>query len=130
FQAADGIRCFHVTGVQTCALPISAGRLLAVVGLGPGTLGAPRPTGALAAAGLLVHRRPGAGLGFVLGNALGLVALLDVLGLALLLVGVFVLAASGHGGGSAGNCSLEAGRPARFAPADGRGGNRDPASAF
>src|SRR5690606_2732022 len=24
FQAEDGIRCFHVTGVQTCALPISA----------------------------------------------------------------------------------------------------------
>src|SRR5690606_41050097 len=24
-QAYDGIRCFHVTGVQTCALPISAG---------------------------------------------------------------------------------------------------------
>src|SRR5690606_40235981 len=23
FQAADGIRVFHVTGVQTCALPIS-----------------------------------------------------------------------------------------------------------
>src|SRR5690606_39309585 len=26
FQAADGIRVFHVTGVQTCALPISARR--------------------------------------------------------------------------------------------------------
>src|SRR5690606_39863225 len=25
-QAEDGIRDFHVTGVQTCALPISAGR--------------------------------------------------------------------------------------------------------
>src|SRR5690606_40659715 len=24
FQAQDGIRCFLVTGVQTCALPISA----------------------------------------------------------------------------------------------------------
>src|SRR5690606_39560801 len=24
FQAEDGIRAFHVTGVQTCALPISA----------------------------------------------------------------------------------------------------------
>src|SRR5690606_41973061 len=30
FQAEDGIRCFHVTGVQTCALPISA-RLIAGV---------------------------------------------------------------------------------------------------
>src|SRR6266700_7339059 len=27
FQAEDGIRDFHVTGVQTCALPISAGKL-------------------------------------------------------------------------------------------------------
>src|SRR5690625_6960662 len=26
FQAEDGIRAGHVTGVQTCALPISAGR--------------------------------------------------------------------------------------------------------
>src|SRR5690606_40496101 len=26
-QAEDGIRDFHVTGVQTCALPICAGRL-------------------------------------------------------------------------------------------------------
>src|SRR5690606_39472352 len=25
-QAGDGIRCSHVTGVQTCALPISQGR--------------------------------------------------------------------------------------------------------
>src|SRR5690606_39800255 len=27
FQAEDGIRDFHVTGVQTCALPISSQRL-------------------------------------------------------------------------------------------------------
>src|SRR5215475_11599909 len=27
FQAEDGIRDFHVTGVQTCALPISIGAL-------------------------------------------------------------------------------------------------------
>src|SRR5690606_40990734 len=27
FQAEDGIRDFHVTGVQTCALPISAAQL-------------------------------------------------------------------------------------------------------
>src|SRR5690606_42147798 len=26
FQAEDGIRDFHVTGVQTCALPISTGK--------------------------------------------------------------------------------------------------------
>src|SRR5690606_40143831 len=30
FQAEDGIRDFHVTGVQTCALPIFAERCLAV----------------------------------------------------------------------------------------------------
>src|SRR5690606_40136057 len=30
FQAEDGIRDFHVTGVQTCALPIWALELLAV----------------------------------------------------------------------------------------------------
>src|SRR5690606_40157446 len=28
FQAEDGIRDFHVTGVQTCALPICAGATL------------------------------------------------------------------------------------------------------
>src|SRR5690606_40848982 len=35
FQAEDGIRDFHVTGVQTCALPISDPQLL---GLLAGTL--------------------------------------------------------------------------------------------
>src|SRR5690606_16819849 len=30
FQAEDGIRDFHVTGVQTCALPISAHRVVVV----------------------------------------------------------------------------------------------------
>src|SRR5690606_40838079 len=45
FQAEDGIRCFHVTGVQTCALPISRTarhlpRLLAeLIGLGAGDPG-------------------------------------------------------------------------------------------
>src|SRR5690606_40673902 len=32
FHAADGIRDFHVTGVQTCALPISRGRAAGRVG--------------------------------------------------------------------------------------------------
>src|SRR5690606_39619165 len=32
FQAEDGIRDFHVTGVQTCALPISLDPLLTLVG--------------------------------------------------------------------------------------------------
>src|SRR5207302_5809924 len=31
FQAEDGIRDFHVTGVQTCALPISEGRLISAL---------------------------------------------------------------------------------------------------
>src|SRR6266511_4492647 len=31
FQAEDGIRDFHVTGVQTCALPIFRGRIAAYV---------------------------------------------------------------------------------------------------
>src|SRR5207253_8428111 len=38
FQAEDGIRDGHVTGVQTCALPISgeiAGQTVAVTGCGP-----------------------------------------------------------------------------------------------
>src|SRR5437588_11184641 len=52
FQAEDGIRCHCVTGVQTCALPISEG-------LGPPTSGA----------GERVYRtphvpRPAAGRGF------------------------------------------------------------------
>src|SRR5690606_39731515 len=34
FQAEDGIRDFHVTGVQTCALPISDGSVRQVA---PGT---------------------------------------------------------------------------------------------
>src|SRR5690606_40964159 len=32
FQAEDGIRDFHVTGVQTCALPISGAKVGAMVG--------------------------------------------------------------------------------------------------
>src|SRR5690606_39962638 len=32
FQAEDGIRDFHVTGVQTCALPIYAGGTFAISG--------------------------------------------------------------------------------------------------
>src|SRR5690606_40112890 len=32
FQAEDGIRGFHVTGVQTCALPIFIGGLLLLAG--------------------------------------------------------------------------------------------------
>src|SRR5207302_5144184 len=34
FQAEDGIRDFHVTGVQTCALPISIGMLCPGMGFG------------------------------------------------------------------------------------------------
>src|SRR5690606_40907464 len=34
FHAEDGIRDFHVTGVQTCALPISLAGMLALAGCG------------------------------------------------------------------------------------------------
>src|SRR5690606_39785244 len=35
FQAEDGIRDFHVTGVQTCALPISGNRSWSPTSLSP-----------------------------------------------------------------------------------------------
>src|SRR5690606_39734272 len=38
FQAEDGIRDFHVTGVQTCALPISTPRMMAMPSSGTPTL--------------------------------------------------------------------------------------------
>src|SRR5690606_40106594 len=37
-QAEDGIRDFHVTGVQTCALPILAPVLITLVGINFATL--------------------------------------------------------------------------------------------
>src|SRR5690606_39762771 len=39
FQAEDGIRDFHVTGVQTCALPISGGGTGASGGRGEAAAG-------------------------------------------------------------------------------------------
>src|SRR5690625_6070689 len=39
FQAEDGIRDGHVTGVQTCALPIYRGDELEVLGVGRGRPG-------------------------------------------------------------------------------------------
>src|SRR5690606_39861154 len=39
FQAEDGIRDFHVTGVQTCALPILSGVFVAA----RGRMGSPVP---------------------------------------------------------------------------------------
>src|SRR3569623_939955 len=53
--------------------------------------------GLLAAAALLVDRRPGAALGLLLRDAAVLIALLDMLGLALLLVGVAAHVAARHG---------------------------------
>src|SRR5690606_40019723 len=38
FQAADGIRDFHVTGVQTCALPIFRDALRAGLSVGAGMM--------------------------------------------------------------------------------------------
>src|SRR5689334_10680856 len=54
-----------------------------------GLLAPAGPAGLLAAAIVLVHGRPGPALGFLLGDATLLIALGDVIGLALLLVGVF-----------------------------------------
>src|SRR5205823_9491040 len=45
FQAEDGIRDKLVTGVQTCALPISARRLHSLEGRGLGTLAPRAPLG-------------------------------------------------------------------------------------
>src|SRR5690606_39317981 len=68
FQAEDGIRAFHVTGVQTCALPISCGRV-ELAAAGP-PCGRRRPTARLSdrpsACGcrailLAARRRSGAG---------------------------------------------------------------------
>src|SRR5690606_40651776 len=52
FQAEDGIRDFHVTGVQTCALPISppAGRAPSAARRSPPGQGNRRPPAARAAA--------------------------------------------------------------------------------
>src|SRR6266566_6235500 len=50
----------------------------------------------VAAAGLLVDRRPGTPLGFLLGDAAILLALFDMFGLALLLVGVAGFVAARH----------------------------------
>src|SRR5690606_40307560 len=48
FQAEDGIRDFHVTGVQTCALPISTDVMsFPMDELRPGTAGAPGENGIL-----------------------------------------------------------------------------------
>src|SRR5690606_39782702 len=38
FQAEDGIRDFHVTGVQTCALPICEGSYVFTTDNSPGTV--------------------------------------------------------------------------------------------
>src|SRR5438552_5777319 len=53
FQAEDGIRDDLVTGVQTCALPISAARFAAVRRIGAGVLA---PFGRLGEGG--VDQRP------------------------------------------------------------------------
>src|SRR5690606_31671783 len=58
----------------------------------------PSRAGLLAAAIVLVDGGPGAALGLLVGNAAILVAFLDMLGLALLLVGIGTLVALGHVG--------------------------------
>src|SRR5688572_32967270 len=57
FQAEDGIRDLTVTGVQTCALPISGRGGEAVRRPPPG--GAERPGGAAGGGGVLPPRRGG-----------------------------------------------------------------------
>src|SRR5690606_40554907 len=44
FQAEDGIRDFHVTGVQTCALPISGGVSAAAINCPSATTSRPQTT--------------------------------------------------------------------------------------
>src|SRR5690606_39601801 len=56
FQAEDGIRDFHVTGVQTCALPISRGMGLGDLGEGNHP---PARRGVSPAAGLRRPSQPG-----------------------------------------------------------------------
>src|SRR5690606_41177131 len=58
FQAEDGIRDFHVTGVQTCALPISFG-------------GTNAPDGFLLCQGQAISRTTYAELFAVIGTAFG-----------------------------------------------------------
>src|SRR5205807_4338243 len=50
FQAEDGIRDYKVTGVQTCALPISPGRWRHIANI-PGLAAAARRNGARRGAG-------------------------------------------------------------------------------
>jgi hypothetical protein len=61
-----------------------------------GVLHAAARTALVAAAGLAVDRRPRAPFGFLLADAALLVAFLDVLGLALLLVGVSRFVSTRH----------------------------------
>jgi hypothetical protein len=58
--------------------------------------GAPSGPALLSAVGLLVHGRPSASLGFLLGNASMFVAFLDVFGLAFLFFGVARFVATRH----------------------------------
>src|SRR2546421_6619814 len=79
FQAEDGIRDLIVTGVQTCALPISrtsqavpAGRGAGRAGLepGPGRAGDVRAAGGAADSGAdVLPRFPGRGLAAEIGRA-------------------------------------------------------------
>jgi len=57
---------------------------------------APAGAGLVAAARFLVHRRPSAALSFFVADAAILIAFLDMRGLALLLIGIFVLVTPWH----------------------------------
>jgi hypothetical protein len=56
----------------------------------------PRAAGSLAATVILIHRRPSAAFSFLLTNTALFIALGDVIGFALLLVGVFGFVAARH----------------------------------
>src|SRR5690606_39667847 len=61
FQAEDGIRDFHVTGVQTCALPISRRATGSSPGCGPGRAPpAAWPAAVRAPAPAVLRNSPGA----------------------------------------------------------------------
>src|SRR5256886_11855427 len=67
FQAEDGIRDLTVTGVQTCALPISMSTLLVLVSPSPPDTSAPHDRQNLLLPGIGVWQRKHSTTGLVIG---------------------------------------------------------------
>src|SRR5690606_40032402 len=63
FQAEDGIRYFHVTGVQTCALPISDGTRTPSIRVSSPRCAPLPPTSAICARSTSSNRRTKGGIG-------------------------------------------------------------------